>query len=55
MNQNLIHDIEENGGEVITTPYTDLVKITIENVIRRAMARGDYFKVRPLPGDAVKH
>jgi predicted CoA-substrate-specific enzyme activase len=43
MNQELIHDIEENGGEVITTPYTDLVKITIENVIRRAMARGDYF------------
>ena len=44
MNQNLIHDIEENGGEVITTPYTDLVKITIENVIRRAIARGDYLK-----------
>jgi predicted nucleotide-binding protein (sugar kinase/HSP70/actin superfamily) len=44
MNQNLIHDIEENGGEVVTTPYTDLVKITIENVIRRAVARGDYFK-----------
>jgi predicted nucleotide-binding protein (sugar kinase/HSP70/actin superfamily) len=42
MNQNLIHDIEENGGEVITTPYSDLVKITIENIIRRAMARGDY-------------
>ncbi|MCX6284152.1 MAG: acyl-CoA dehydratase activase [Bacteroidetes bacterium] len=44
MNQNLIRDIEENGGEVITTPYTDLVKINIENQIRRAMARGDYFK-----------
>jgi predicted nucleotide-binding protein (sugar kinase/HSP70/actin superfamily) len=44
MNQNLVHDIEENGGEVITTPYSDLVKITIENVIRRAMARGDYFR-----------
>lgn len=44
MNQNLIHDIEENGGEVLTTPYTDLVKITIENVIRRAMERGEYFK-----------
>ena len=45
MNQRLIHDIEANGGEVLTTPYTDLVKITIENVIRRAMARGDYFMV----------
>lgn len=44
MNQELIHTIEECGGEVITTPYTDLVKITIENVIRRAMARGDYFE-----------
>jgi len=43
MNQDLIHVIEESGGEVITTPYTDLVKITIENVIRRAIARGDYF------------
>jgi predicted CoA-substrate-specific enzyme activase len=42
MNQNLINDIEENGGEVITTPYTDLVKITIENQIRRTLARGDY-------------
>ncbi|MFZ4562272.1 MAG: acyl-CoA dehydratase activase [Bacteroidales bacterium] len=44
MNQDLIRDIEENGGEVITTPYTDLVKITIENVIRRAIERGDYFR-----------
>ncbi len=43
MNQDLIRDIEENGGEVVTTPYTDLVKLTIENQIRRAMARGDYF------------
>jgi predicted nucleotide-binding protein (sugar kinase/HSP70/actin superfamily) len=43
MNQNLIDDIERNGGEVITTPYTDLVKITIENQIRRTLARGDYF------------
>ena len=45
MNQDLIHDIEANGGEVVTTPYTDLVKITIENVIRRAVERGEYFKV----------
>ena len=44
MNQHLIHDIEENGGEVVTTPYTDLVKIMVENMIRRAMVRGDYFK-----------
>lgn len=44
MNQDLIHTIEACGGEVITTPYTDLVKITIENSIRRAMARGDVFE-----------
>ncbi|MFH1936261.1 MAG: acyl-CoA dehydratase activase-related protein, partial [Bacteroidota bacterium] len=44
MNQELIRTIEENGGEVITTPYTDLVKITIENVIRRALIRGDYLQ-----------
>jgi len=44
MNQELIRTIESCGGEVITTPYTDLVKINIENVIRRAMARGDYFE-----------
>ena len=43
MNQNLINDIEENGGEMITTPYTDLVKIMIENQVRRTLARGDYF------------
>ncbi|MBN1199513.1 MAG: hypothetical protein JXA23_09195, partial [Bacteroidales bacterium] len=44
MNQQLIRTIEACGGEVITTPYTDLVKINIENIIRRAMARGDYFE-----------
>ncbi|MFC2151076.1 acyl-CoA dehydratase activase, partial [Bacteroidota bacterium] len=42
MNQELIHAIENAGGEVITTPYNDLVKITIENILRRALARGSY-------------
>jgi predicted nucleotide-binding protein (sugar kinase/HSP70/actin superfamily) len=27
MNQNLNHTIEEAGGEVITTPYTDYIKM----------------------------
>lgn len=27
MNQNLIKFIEENGGEVVTTPYTELAKV----------------------------
>jgi predicted nucleotide-binding protein (sugar kinase/HSP70/actin superfamily) len=42
MNQDLIHAIEDAGGEVVTTPYNDIVKITIENILRRALARGDY-------------
>jgi len=44
MNQDLIHFIEKAGGEVISTPYNDYVKITIENILRRAVARGDYLK-----------
>lgn len=40
MNQQLIRTIEEAGGEVINTPYNDYTKITIENVIRRRMAKG---------------
>jgi hypothetical protein len=42
MNQELIHSIEEAGGEVITAPYTDLVKMTLDNVIRRTVYRGEY-------------
>ncbi len=42
MNQELNRVIEEEGGEVITTPYTDLVKMTLENVIRRSIYRGEY-------------
>ncbi len=40
MNQNLIKTIENAGGEVINTPYNDYTKITIENVIRRRIAKG---------------
>ncbi len=43
MNQDLIHTIEESGGEVVTTPYTDQVKMSLDNVIRRAVYRGEYF------------
>jgi predicted CoA-substrate-specific enzyme activase len=42
MNQELIRTIEESGGEVITAPYTDLVKMTLDNVIRRTIYRGEY-------------
>ncbi len=41
-NQKLDHSIEEAGGEVITTPYTDLVKMSLGNVIRRTIYRGEY-------------
>jgi predicted CoA-substrate-specific enzyme activase len=40
LNQDLIHIIEEAGGEVITTPYHEYVKITAENSIRRLVVRG---------------
>jgi len=42
MNQELNRTIEEAGGEIITTPYTDLVKMSLENVIRRTIYRGEY-------------
>jgi len=44
MNQNLIHAIEDAGGEVISTPYSYYAKITIENVLRRYRSRGDHFE-----------
>ncbi len=44
MNQDLIHAIEDAGGEVISTPYVDYAKITFDNVLRRAISRGDYLE-----------
>jgi predicted CoA-substrate-specific enzyme activase len=44
MNQKLNHTIEEAGGEVITTPYTDFIKMSLDNIIRRTIDRGEYFK-----------
>ncbi len=44
MNQDLIHAIEDAGGEVISTPYVDYAKIIFDNVLRRAMSRGDYLE-----------
>jgi len=45
MNQDLIHAIEDAGGEVVTTPYNDYVRITFENAIRRLAGRGEYYKI----------
>jgi predicted CoA-substrate-specific enzyme activase len=42
MNQDLSSTIEEAGGQVITAPYTDLVKMSLDNVIRRTIYRGEY-------------
>jgi predicted nucleotide-binding protein (sugar kinase/HSP70/actin superfamily) len=44
MNQRLNHVIEEAGGEVITTPYADYVKMSLDNSIRRTIYRGEYLK-----------
>jgi len=40
LNQDLIHFIEDAGGEVITTPYHEYARLTAENTIRRRQARG---------------
>jgi predicted CoA-substrate-specific enzyme activase len=42
MNQDLIRDIEDAGGEVLVTPYHDYTKIVIENIFRRAVQRGEH-------------
>jgi len=42
MNQGLIKMIEENGGEVITTPYSDYIKIIVEPFMERAFREGRY-------------
>jgi len=41
LNQDLIHVIEDAGGEVITTPYHEYTKLTAENGLRRRAARGE--------------
>ena len=48
MNQQLCRTIEEAGGELITAPYTDLVKMSMDNVIRRTIYRGEYLTAAQL-------
>ena len=43
MNQALCRTIEDAGGELITTPYTDQVKMSMDNVVRREVYKGEYF------------
>jgi predicted nucleotide-binding protein (sugar kinase/HSP70/actin superfamily) len=42
LNQELIKTIEDNGGEVITTPYTEYLKLIIDPFADRALKEGRY-------------
>ncbi len=48
MNQNLVKMIEENGGEVITTPYSEYIKIIAEPSSNRFFKEGHYFNYAKL-------
>lgn len=41
-NQGLIHLVEENGGEVITTPYSDYLKMISRPYVRKWLIEGHY-------------
>ncbi|MBN1636562.1 MAG: CoA activase, partial [Deltaproteobacteria bacterium] len=41
-NQGLVNFIEENGGEVITTPYSDYMKMIADPYFRKWMLEGKY-------------
>lgn len=42
LNQNVISVIEKNGGEVITTPYSELIKLIAEPYIKKWFKEGNY-------------
>ncbi|MEN6374315.1 MAG: acyl-CoA dehydratase activase [Smithella sp.] len=44
-NQDLIHCIEEYGGEVITTPFNEMAKLVVDPYIRRWFYEGEYMDV----------
>lgn len=53
MNQDLVHRIEEAGGEAVTTPYSDYVKIIGAAHFERLRRNGeyaDYAKLRLIAG-----
>lgn len=45
MNQGLIRTIEEAGGEAVTTPYSDYVKIIAGSAFDRMRRRGEYANI----------
>jgi predicted nucleotide-binding protein (sugar kinase/HSP70/actin superfamily) len=42
INQNLIHFIEDNGGEVITTPYNEYLRMVSRPYLRKWLIEGHY-------------
>jgi predicted nucleotide-binding protein (sugar kinase/HSP70/actin superfamily) len=44
-NQDLIHFIEDNGGEVLTTPYSDYLKMISRPYFRKWLIEGHYLSV----------
>ncbi len=44
MNQELIKTVEANGGEVITTPYSEYIKMIANTVTERRFKEGRYFE-----------
>ncbi len=42
MNKDLIKKVEENGGEVITTPYSEYMKIIADPFTERSLKEGQY-------------
>ncbi|CAB1058534.1 Activator of 2-hydroxyglutaryl-CoA dehydratase [Olavius sp. associated proteobacterium Delta 1] len=42
INQDLIHFIEDNGGEVITTPYSEYLKMVSRPYLRKWLIEGRY-------------
>ncbi len=45
MNQDLVHFIEENGGEVVTTPYYKFIKIIANQYFRKWFKEGKYLSL----------
>ncbi len=45
MNQQVIRHIEDNGGEVVVTPYTEFFKIAAKSIFKRWMREGNYVDV----------
>jgi predicted nucleotide-binding protein (sugar kinase/HSP70/actin superfamily) len=45
MNQDLIHFIEENNGEVVVTPYTDYIRMIARAYFKRWLIEGNYLGV----------